>query len=408
MNDLDRTIKHLVNSAVDVELTGHRTPPPLDRPGLAERPGPSRPHPVALWRVPALAASVAALLVAGTVLVIGHDGDRRPTPPAASASPTPSVSQSTASDPSAAARAYREALARAREATEVAGVSAWPVFASNGEWASSGVWSLDGPYLDAPAPGRIYTIAVRHVTGSAGKQASASPGQGASVVSGELLDGASGTCPRPFVTQPDRIYVIRCQVEFQAGAIGKVRFTSQDPTGTATYTFALNKSAGKAVTPSASPSIDPTPALSNCIGSEPGPENAPTLPEAQAGAREASEVPGVTVVPVSEQDAALHRDGLDTGPTIDESLSTAGFPDKAQPGKTYWFTVKYVAHPGADPVAVLRLSFQNVTVGRCPGPILVRAGHTYLLRCQVTLPARGGDLWAALRSDSGSTGYRLI
>ncbi|HEX8081255.1 MAG TPA: hypothetical protein VF557_13680 [Jatrophihabitans sp.] len=407
MNDLDTTIKDLINSAVDRELEAPRAVPPLDRSRLAERPSA---HPVARWSVPVLAAVVAALLAVGTLVTIGFERDKPSSPPGNSPSPAPSasasVSKSISPDREAAARAYSQALAGAREASEVAGVSVGPVSAQEAvQYKDSGLWSMPVPVPKPPALGKLYPITVRYVVGPVSKPASVAPDRLASVVSSDLHDGASGSCPQPFVARPGHTYLIHCRVDLQAGTVGKATFVDRELTGTTSATFNLNgppvgKPPSKVVLP---PWPSVSPALSNCVGPEPDPENFPTYAEAAAGAREASETAGVWVGPVSEQDAALHRDGVNAGPTIDDSAGSGGFPDKPVPGKRYRFTVKYVAHSAA-PDTVLWLSFQRVASGSCPKPFLIQPNHTYLLRCEVTFLAAGGSsMWAAMRSPAGGS-----
>lgn len=404
MTDLDTTIKALVNSAVDRELTGHRTAPPWDRSRLAERPETA--HPVTLWSIPVLAASVAALLAVGTVVAIGHDRDQRSNPAGNSASPAPSLSistsRSTSPDEEAAARAYLEAMAGAREATEVAGVSVGPVSAEDAaRYKDSGNWSMPGRAPNAPQPGKSYLITMRYVVGPVGELGSGLPGRLASVLSGELHDVASGSCPQPFMSRPGHTYLIRCQVSFRAGGIGRATFIERTLTGTVNYSFNLTGPAGKAAGSATSPS------LSTSASQDPQSSAAREYSEAAAGAREATEVAEVSVGPLSAQDAATYGLTGDAGPFINLSGDASPFGTDFSrveliPGKSYSLMLKYLVGPGAGPVAVLTMELQYVASGSCPGPLLVRPAHTYLIRCQVTyLTTAAGQLRVTRRTPTG-------
>lgn len=390
MNDLDTTIKNLINSAVDLELADHRSAPPLDRSRLAAR-SPSA-SPLALWSVPVLAASVAALLAVGTVLTINHDRDRRSNPNQNSTSPAPSISKST--DPNASVAwcphpgpvypstlTYPEATADAVEATEVAGVSVKPVSAEDtAAWSKSfgrplvKLTGSESPYTQdfrdlKPVPGKSYSFTLKYILPENGDPIS--------VLSISLQDVAAGSCPRPLLVRPNHTYLIRCEVTFLPDATGQLLVTE------------VNRSApgsgagGTVVVP-----------LSGQMGD-------------LARVPEANEVTGISVGPVSDQDDAYVRANVNS-PLISDFNGTKDFSGKTTPGKSYPFPVKYIVPRVAYPASVVSMTFQDVASGRCPEPFLVRADHTYLIRCQVTLRAgAAGKLAFHFRSLAGENEDRL-
>ena len=102
--------------------------------------------------------------------------------------------------------------------------------------------------------------------------------------------------------------------------------------------------------------------------------------EAVATAVEATEADGVTVGPLSARDAArLKGHGMFTG---DVSSITA-----PTPGKTYSFTLSYLAGPSDDPPGVLTSEVRDVASGSCAPPFLARPGHAYVVHCQAMLLA---------------------
>lgn len=117
--------------------------------------------------------------------------------------------------------------------------------------------------------------------------------------------------------------------------------------------------------------------------------------EALATAVEATEAAGVTVGPLSARDAArLKGHGMFTG---DVSSITA-----PTPGKTYSFTLSYLAGPSDDPPAVLTSEVQGVASGSCAQPFLARPGHAYVVHCQAMLLAGvTGKGTLTLRTPSG-------
>ncbi|MEO6503960.1 MAG: hypothetical protein ABIQ09_18890 [Jatrophihabitantaceae bacterium] len=394
MNDADTRIKDLINSAVDLELADHCSAPPLDRSRLAER-SPST-SPVALWSVPVLAASVAALLAVGAILAINHDLDRRSNPPGNSASPTPSMSKST--DPKSSLAwcprsgpvrptptTYAEAAPGAPEATEVAGVSvsstdqdigspvypgpvdayletstypvsnAYPVVEISGY---PGRFSRDFPDLK-PVPGKSYPFTLKYTVPENGDPVSA-----LSIV---LQDVAAGSCPKPFLVRPNHTYLIRGEVTFRPDAAGRLLFTELYPNGAVATVLPLS---GPARDPAKPEPTRPQPQAAQA--------RARAYLEAVAGAREATEVAGVSVS-LTGQNASVT--GLSrVGPFSDLYYA------KVVPGKSYPFTVKYVMDPSED-ITVVSVLLQHVASGSCPEPFLMRPHQTYLIHCQVTFGA---------------------
>ncbi len=367
MNDADTRIKDLINSAVDRELDGHRTAPPLDRFRLAERPPLA--HPVARWSVPVLAAVVAALLTVGGMLAIGYERDQRSNPPANSISPapTPSVSRIPEMDLQQGPRAYEEAMAGAQEASEVAGVSVGPLSAEDAaQFKDSGLWSLSGAAPEAPELGKSYPITVRYLAGPSDEWVS--------IVSGELRDVASGSCPQPFRVRPGHTYLIRCQVTFLAGAVGKATFAKRSPWETVIYSFNL----GNSVSQSAS-----SPPPFNLAQEErsiiPGrAEAAREYSKAVASAPEANKVAGVSDRPTTAEDGPMDGEGVGM---LDGPISA---PKR---DKSYPLTLIYVPPADAPAISVLAIEFVDVAAGRCPRAFRVRPGHAYTIRCQVTFRA---------------------
>lgn len=238
MNDLE--IKTLINSAVDAELGGQRTAPPFEPAALAERDRPA--HPLRLWSAPLLAASVAVLLAVGAMLAITLN--REPNHVGNPAGPAPSLSlslsRSTNPDLEAANRAYAEAVAAAREATEVAGVSVGPVSAKDAAaYADSGSWSMPRAVPTRPEPGKSYSITIRYVVGPRPGTGGIAFGKEVSVVWGELRDVAAGSCPQPFLVRPAHTYLIHCQVTFRADTPGTAVFTDRNSTASNGATFYL-------------------------------------------------------------------------------------------------------------------------------------------------------------------------
>ncbi|HEY0166311.1 MAG TPA: hypothetical protein VGB75_04640 [Jatrophihabitans sp.] len=342
MNDLDTTIKNLINSAVDHELAGHRSAPPLDLPALSDRSRSDRP--LARWAAPVLAASVAALLTVGTVLAIGSDRDRRSNQaansasPTASASPSVSISKSLSPDQEKAARAYAEAVAGAREASEVAGVSVGPLPPREAAGLKdTGLISGGIPSSTEPEPGKIYSFTLSYLAGPSDNPPS--------VLTTGVQDVASGSCAQPFLARPGHAYQIRCQVMFMTRLIGKATLTLRTPTGTTVGSMNLT---------------------------EPG-----LYADAVASAPEASKVAGVSDRPAT----ADERHPWET-----LGILKSG-PAKPDPGRSYPVTLLYIPASNAPPVTVLAIKFEDVAVGRCPGPFRTRPGHAYLLHCQVTYRA---------------------
>jgi hypothetical protein len=362
VNDVD--IKTLINSAVDAELDGPRSVPPWNPARLPERlPERRHPtHPVARWSVPALAASVAALLAAGTVVAIGHGRDGRSTPVANSATPTPSaspsLSRSVNPDQEAAARAYTEAVAGAREATEVAGVTVGPLSAQDAAWLKDTSAIRADAEIMAPELGKTYSFTWSYLAGPSDE----SPG----VVTTEVRDVASGSCPEPFLARPGHTYRIRCQVMLLAGATGKTTLTVRGPSGVSSGSRNLTdpaKSSG-----SVSPNQD---------------VKAREYSDALASAPEANKVAGVSDQPAS---GATGEPGEGVGVVY----GPPGVPD---PGRSYPLTLLYVSGSDAPAISVLAISIEDVTASRCPRAFRTRPNHSYEIRCQVTF--RAGTLGKA-------------
>ncbi|MBV9822351.1 MAG: hypothetical protein JO144_08915 [Actinobacteria bacterium] len=388
MSDLDpdfdpafsTAVSTLVNAAVDRELAGRRVAPPFDRTGSSGGSG-RQPRRLVGWTGPALAAAVAALLLVGSIVAIDHGRGRRS---ATVAGPAPSVSRSADPDLSEAARAFAAAVAGAREASEVPGVSVGPISESDAaRFADSGLWTMPGPAPATPVPGHSYSVTVRYVVGYHTDKDGHSPTDGVTVVSGELRDAAAGSCPPPFLARPGHTYLIDCQVTFRPGAAGSVAFTDRNPDGFTGATFGLSDPAE----PSASPSISTSPS--------PDPnEAARVYAEALAGAPEASAVPGV-----SDRPAPAQRS---TGMGVGFTDATVVNPAR---GKSYPLTLIYT--PGTDdpPLAVLTIRFEDVAAGHCPGPFRGRTGHTYRLQCQVTFrPGTEGRAYYTATGPNGADG----
>jgi hypothetical protein len=343
----DTRIQALINTAVDRELAGSRIAPPWDPALVPERRQAT--HPVTRWSVPVLAASVAALLVAGTVMAIGHDRDRRATPAAHSASPTPSaapsVSRSVNPDLAAANRAYAEAVAGAREATEVAGVSVGPVSAKDAaRFKDTGLIS-GGLNVIAPEPGKTYSFTLSYLAGPSNKPLA--------VLTTEVDNVVSGSCAEPFLARPNHAYLIHCRATWLAGAIGKATLTLRTPSGTESGSMNLTD-----------PAANYTAAL--------------------ADAPEASTVAGVSDRPATTAERQRTADSVGslTHPITDP-----------EPGKSYPVTLLYVPSSAAPALAVLKLRLEGVAAGHCPKAFRVRPAHAYQISCQVTfLP--GVRAWA--------------
>jgi hypothetical protein len=355
VNDVE--IKSLINSAVDVELGGHRTAPPIDRAALAGRSGPA--HAVRLWSVPLLAASVAVLLAVGAMLAITLNRDQRSNRVSNPAGPTPSasLSRSTYPDLEAAQRAYAEAVAGAREATEVPGVSVGGVSARDAaRLKDTGLISGDISSITDPEPGKTYSFTLSYIAGP-----SDDPPM---VLTTEVQDVASGSCAQPFLARPGHSYVIRCQAMLMAGVTGKGTVTLRTPTGTMGGSMNLTDPAKYPASPSTS--------------SSPGQaEAAREYALAVATAPEASTVAGVVDRPA--------------GPDEQHPGDTVGSPDipvrAPEPGRSYRLTLIYVPPQDAPAVSVLAVRFEDVAAGRCAGPFRVRPAHAYSIRCQVTFRA---------------------
>ncbi|MDQ1740095.1 MAG: hypothetical protein QOE53_1747 [Pseudonocardiales bacterium] len=369
MNDAD--LKTLINSAVDGELGGPRPAPSWDRAALLDRSRPARR--TAAWTVPVLAASAAALLTAGSIVAIDHSRGNRSNQVGNSASPTPSVSisNSVSTDLARAARAYSEAVAGAREATEVAGVSVGPITAKDAaRLKDTGLIGGEISSITAPKPGKTYSFTLSYVAGP-----SENP---PSVLTTEVRDVASGSCAQPFLARPGHTYQIRCQATLLAGATGKGALTLRTPTGTMGGSLNLTD-----------PARYPTSA-----------EAARKYSEALASAPEASTVAGVSDRPASAEDRQV-GDGIGylEGPVSD--------PER---GRSYPLTFRYVPRSDGPAVSVLTISLQDVAAGRCPRAFRVRPAHAYLISCQVTFRP-GADGWAEYTArgpqDVDSGGYTL-
>lgn len=389
MNDADTRIKDLINSAVDLELADHRSAPPLDRARLAGQPEPARPHPVTLWSVPVLAAAVAALLTVGAMLAIGFERDQQANPPANSASPapwaSPSVSKIPELDPEEGPRAYEAAMAGAREASEVAGVSVGPLSAEDAaRYKDSGLWSLSGPAPEAPEPGKSYPLTVSYLAGPSDEWVS--------IVSGELRDVASGSCPQPFRARPGHTYLIRCQVRFLADDDGKATFVERGPWETTIYTFDLGNPTSRSA--SSPPPFNLEQEENSII---PGrAEAAREYSKAVASAPEASKVAGVSDRPTTAED----------GPMVGEKVGMLDGPILApERDKSYPLTLIYVPPADAPAISVLAIEFEDVAAGRCPSAFRIRPAHAYTIRCQVTFRAGAvGRAYYRLTEPDGESG----
>ena len=74
------------------------------------------------------------------------------------------------------------------------------------------------------------------------------------------------------------------------------------------------------------------------------------------------------------------------------------------PGKTYSFTLSYLAGPSDDPPAVLTSEVRDVASGSCAQPFLARPGHAYVIHCQAVLKTGvTGKGTVTLRSPTGTT-----
>lgn len=370
MNDADTRIKDLINSAVDRELDAHRSAPPLDLSRLAEQPEPARPHLgasaspaastslVARWSVPVLAAAVAALLTVGGMLAIGFERDQQVNPPANSPSPrpwaTPSLSRSINPDPAVANRAYVEAAAGAREATEVAGVSIEPLSAKEAvRLKGSGALTADAPIM-VPEPGKPYSFTVSYQAGPSDDPPT--------VLTTEVRDVASGSCAERFLAQPGHTYRIRCQVMLLAGITGKASLTAQEVDGKTIMSINLTDPAKASPGPSSSMSSSPEQEAA-----------ARRYSEAVASAPEASKVAGVSDRPATAEEL---RSGEAMG-----SLDTPVL--QPERGRTYPVTLLYIRSSAGPAISVLAIEFEDVTSGSCPRAFRTRPGHAYVIRCQV-------------------------
>lgn len=353
MTDLDSRIQTLVNAAVDRELAGHRVAPPWQPP---HRSG----HPIARWSLPALAASVAALLVAVTVLAIGHGRSAHPAPahPAApTPTPSPSVSRSVNPDLEAAHRAYAEAVAGAREATEVPGVTVGPVSAKDAaRYRNSGLFG-GGADIPAPVPGRTYSFTLSYLAGPSDEPPA--------VLTSEIDGVASGSCAAPFLVRPNHSYLIHCQVRWLAGATGRTKLTLRTPAGTESDSMNLT---------------DPAANYARAL------EQAP----------EASAVAGVSDLRAT---ADQRQSGGDSVGLLDGPVALP------EAGRKYAVTLLYVPALDAPAVSVLVLRFEDVATARCPAPFRVRPGHAYHIRCQVSFVAGAtGMAYFDLTAPAGADG----
>lgn len=345
MNDVE--IKALVNAAVDRELADYRVAPPWQPAHPLHRPG----HPIGRWSLPVLAASVAALLVAVTVLAIGHDRDRRATPAGHSTSPapsaSPSVSRSVNPDQVAAAREYADAVAgAAQDPSTVAGVSISALSAEDAlRLKNSGALRADATEITDPQPGKTYSFTMSYLAG---------PGQDVRVVSIHVRDVATGSCPQPFLTRGAYTYQIRCQVTFLAGVIGKATLVAQGPGSVASASVDLT---------------DPAKYLKNTVASA-----SRAYTAAIADAPEASTVAGV-----ADRSATAAEQRRST-----DSVGSLHLITDPKPGKSYPITLLYVPSSAAPPLSVLAFRFEGVVAGHCPRAFRVRPAHAYQISCQVT------------------------
>jgi hypothetical protein len=364
----------LINSAVDAELGGHRVAPPIEDAAFADRPGAART--VRLWSAPLLAASVAVLLAVGAMLVITQHRGQRSNQLGNSAGPTPSVSVSVSTDPDqeAAARAYEDAVASAREATDVAGVSVGPVSAHDAaEFKDTGLIKGDISSIKNPIPGKTYSFTLTYVAGQSHNPAT--------VLTTEVSAVASGSCAEPFLARPEHTYVIRCQATLLAGVTGKATLTLWSANGTMSGSVDLTDPAKYPTSPSTSTSSSPQSSAELAYS------------QAVAGASEASEVAGVSVGPVSARDAKAGGSVL---------RANGELPAVLTPGKRYQFSFGYTPSAQDVPVPVLSVVVQNVASWSCPDPVLGRPGHTYVIHCAVT--ALAGHTGKATMSALGPAG----
>jgi hypothetical protein len=331
-----------------------------------------------------LAASIAVLLAVGAMLAITQNRSQRSSqvgnPAAPRRSASPSLSRSLSSDLASAARAYAEAVAGAREATHVAGVSVGPVSARDAaKFKDTGLISGDISGIKNPMPGKTYSFTLSYVAGASSKPVA--------VLTTELQDVAAGSCVQPFLARPGHTYLIRCQVRLLAGATGKATLTLRRPTGTESGSMDLTDPDKYPASPSGSPDPQTSAALAYSL--------------AVATAKEASEVAGVTERPATAEERRR------TAETVGMLTALIAAPER---GRRYPVTLFYLPPGNGPAVSVLAIKLDDVAAGRCPGPFRVRPAHAYQIACQVTFrPGVEGLAHYLLRGPKGvdTSGHNL-
>jgi hypothetical protein len=374
MTDLDTVIKDLVNVAVDRELGDRRPAPEFDPPVLDEKfdvlvlddqPAPAgtlRP-----WSTPMLAAAAVVLLAVGAMVAITLRLDQKTAP--ANLRPAPS-------HPTYPPVYFPEARG-VPEAEDVPGVSIEPISDVDARTYKDLGFYYNNPAVTGystpnPKPGEPYSFTVKYIVDPKGEPVY--------VLSWQFEGVKTGDCPGPVLVRPGHTYLLHCTATLGPDGRGTLRFMWQGDAEGGGILLGV--------------------ACSECRPwSEPGSSSGPSAAavagyrKAAAGAPEATEVPGVSVGPASTGNPGYT--GL--GGPFSEFAGTTPVP-----GTSYPFTVEYLVHSRDEPEALLSMRPEDVVSGSCPRPFLIRPGHTYRIRCQVTFRSlKAGRLAISRLSPTG-------
>jgi hypothetical protein len=216
MNYTDNSIRQLLNELVDAELGPVRPVPAFDD---------SRSSAAGRWKVPLLAASVVALLAAGSVLAIDASRNQRSAP--AAGRPVP-VTTSTL-------KIIRPAdiFADVPEAAGVPGVQVRPVSAADNAKEGTGLIQVLTALPSTLKAGKSYSITVELMQTTAA--------DATSIITLTARAVASAQCPPAFLGHADHTYLISCTFVPKAGDVGAMALRTTTPSGYQEGTFYLSK-----------------------------------------------------------------------------------------------------------------------------------------------------------------------
>jgi hypothetical protein len=219
MNHTDDSIRQLFNDLVDAELGPLRPVPAFEDSGRGT---------LRQWKVPLLAASVVALLVAGSVLAVDASRSQRSAPATGGTIP---VTLTTSKPPKLIRPA--DIFADVPEAADVPGVQVRPVSAADNARQGIGRIQVLTALPSTLKAGRSYSITVELMQTTAA--------DATSIVTLTARAVASVQCPPAFLGHADHTYLISCTFVPMAGETGVMALRTTTPSGYQEGSFFLSK-----------------------------------------------------------------------------------------------------------------------------------------------------------------------